>query len=185
MHFVQADEIIIPQSKSNVILLLLGALAFVGASLWIWFIADTQTRFNPLFVKGIAIVGVVFFALCAFYSCVKVFDGKPGLIIDKEGIVDNSSAVAAGRIPWIEISELRVAEIAGQRFVTILVSDPQRYVGRSGSLRRMLNAANLKMTGSPINISSNSLAIKFDELQQVLKEAFEKHSEAGRTRHCT
>jgi hypothetical protein len=178
-------EVVIPLSKGKVALLLLGAVAFVVGSIWIWSIADGQTRYNPLYMKAVAIAGVSFFGLCAMYGCVKVFDTRPGLIIDDQGVVDNSSAVAAGRILWNEVVALNVSEIAGQRFITIVVTDPQRFVERRNVLSRMLNAANTKMTGSPINISSNSLALKFDDVVQALTAAFDKHKDAGRTSRCT
>jgi len=175
-------EVVIPLSKGKVVLLILGALTFVAGSIWIWSIADGQTRYNPLYVKAVAIAGVSFFGLCAIYGCLKVFDTQSGLIIDDQGIVDNSSAVAAGRILWNEVVALNVSEIAGQRFITVVVADPQKFVGRGNFLSRMLNAANTNMTGSPINISSQSLALKFDELVQAMTSAFEKHKGTGRTK---
>jgi len=119
-------EVVIPLSKGKVVLLILGALTFVAGSIWIWSIADGQTRYNPLYVKAVAIAGVSFFGLCAIYGCLKVFDTQSGLIIDDQGIVDNSSAVAAGRILWNEVVALNVSEIAGQRFITVVVTDPQK-----------------------------------------------------------
>jgi len=175
-------EVVIPLSKGKLVLLLLGALTFVAGNIWIWSIADGQTRYNPLCMKAVAIGGVSFFGWCAIYGCLKVFDGQPGLIIDDQGIVDNSSAVAAGRILWNEVVALHVSNIAGLRFITVVVADPQKFAGRGNFLSRMLKAANKKMTGGPINISSYSLALKFDELVQVMTSAFEKHKGAGRTK---
>lgn len=181
-----ATEVVIPLSKGKIALHLLGAVAFVALSLWIWSTADAQTRYNPLSMKAAAIAGVSFFGLCAIYGCFKVFDTRPGLIIDEQGIVDNSSAVSAQvKILWNEVVALKVSEIAGQRFITVIVAEPQRFAGRGNFLRRMLNAANTKLTGSPINISSNSLGLKFDEIVNVLMAALEKHKGAGRTRRCT
>ena len=65
--------------------------------------------------------------------------------------------------------------------LTIEVVDPQKYVGRGGFVNRVLNAANARMTGSPINISPGSLRVKFDELLRVLTRAFERYGGAGRT----
>ncbi len=182
---VAPTELAIPLSKGKVILLLLAAVGLVAVGSWIWLIADSQTRHNPLFMKAVAIVGVSFFGFGALYLSLKVFDTRPGLIIDDQGIVDNSSAVAAGRVLWEEVVALRVAEIAGQRFVTIVVVDPQKFAGRGNFLSRMSNAASIKMTGSPINISSNALCLKFDELVHELTAAFERHQGAGRTSRCT
>src|SRR5580698_10622693 len=98
----------------------------MACSIWIWSIADSQTRYSPLYMMCVAMAGVSFSGLCGIYGCIKVFDGKPGLIIDHQGIVDNSSAVSAGRILWDEIVGFRVSEIAGQRFLTIGLTDPQK-----------------------------------------------------------
>src|SRR5262245_26681466 len=109
MDSTSPTEISIPMSKIKVALLFAGAVAFVGACVWLWSFADEQPRYNPLFVKAIAIVGVGFFGLCAIYGFLKFFDGEPGLIIDDQGIVDNPSAVAAGRIYWHEVIGLKVS----------------------------------------------------------------------------
>jgi hypothetical protein len=39
-------EVVVPLSKGKMALLLLGAVAFVVGSVWIWSIADAQTRYN-------------------------------------------------------------------------------------------------------------------------------------------
>lgn len=174
-------DVVIPLSKSKLALILLGALACVAGSIGIWSIADTQARYNPLFMKAIAVAGVLFSGGGAVYCCFKVFDTRPGLIIDSQGIVDNSSAVAAGRIFWHEIIGLKVSEIAGQRFISIEVVDPKRFIDGGSFFSRMVNAANTKMTGSPINISSISLRVEFDKLVHELTEAFAKYKGAGRT----
>ncbi len=96
------DQIVIPLSRTKIVLLFLGAVAFVLLSVWLWTIADHQTRHNPLYVKAVAIAGASFFGLCAGFAFIKLFDTKPGLIIDSDGIVDNSSGVSAGRVPWQE-----------------------------------------------------------------------------------
>jgi hypothetical protein len=172
-------EVVIPLSKTKVALLLLGALAFVGASVWIWSVADAQPLFNPLYARGVALAGASFFGLCFVYGCIKLFDRRPGLIIDAEGLVDNSSGLAVGRIPWADIIGIRITEISGQRLLTIEVVNPRKYVERGGIFTRMLNAANVKLTGSPINISSNSLRLKFDELVQILTGALETYKGDG------
>jgi hypothetical protein len=181
MNADSTAEVVIPLSKGKLVLLILACIAFVAGGIWIWSKADSQTRYNPLYMKGVAIACLSFFGICGIYGCIKVFDSSPGLIIDNQGIVDNSSAVSAGRVPWDEIIALRISEIAGQRFLTIEVTEPEKYIERCGVLLRMLNSANTKMMGSPINISSNSLKVNVDELVRLLTEAFDKHRADGRT----
>ena len=75
------SELVVPLSKVKIILLLIGAVAFGLGSVWVWSIADDQTRFNPLKIKAVAIANFSFCGLCAIYGCCKVFDTRPGLII--------------------------------------------------------------------------------------------------------
>jgi hypothetical protein len=167
--------IVVPLSKRKVALIFLGSLAFVAVSIWMWSNADDfQPRYPPLFVKGAALFAGVFFAFCAIYSCVKLFDQRPGLVVDGEGIIDNSSGVAAGRIGWDEIVGLQVFQISRQRFLTVLVSDPKKYASRGPFFTRMANAASMRMTGSPINISASTLSLNFDDLVEMLTATFEK-----------
>jgi len=171
----ETDEaIIVPLSKGKVALLFFGGLGFVAGSVWMWSSAEAQQRYPPLYVKGVALVAGTFFAVCAIYTCIKLPDQRPGLIVDGKGIIDNSSGVAAGRISWDEILGLQVYQIAGQRFLTILVSNPKKYASRGPFFLRMANAANLRMTGSPINISSSALRLNFDDLVEMLTATFEK-----------
>jgi hypothetical protein len=104
-----------------------------------------------------------------------LFDRKPGLIIDCQGLIDNFSAVAAGRIPWDEITGYRIASMHRQCMLVIDVTDPQKYEARGWRGRQWLNSLNTRIVGSPIVISANSLTIGFDKLEQVLAAAVAMH----------
>lgn len=171
----QIMERAVPLSKRKVALILLGAIAFSIIGSWLWYVADTQTRYPPMFLKVVSLANLCFFGLVGVYAFVKLLDNRPGLIVDAEGIVDNSSAIAAGRVRWEEIAGLSVNSIAGQSFVTIEVTDPSKYLERAGTFSRMMNVGNMKLVGSPINISSLALRIEFEELVRVLSDSLEKY----------
>jgi len=172
-------ERVIPLNRTKIVLLVVGAIAFVAAGLWIWSIADTRPE-DAVRMKATAVAAIGFFGLCAVYGSVKLFDRKPGLVIDAEGIIDNSSAVAVGRIAWSDVVAITVNAIERQRFLTVAVRDPQKYAARGGPLRRLLHAANLKRAGSPINISSTALRIGFDELECALSDALRASRDAAK-----
>lgn len=172
------SETIIPLSRGKIVGLTLGSVAFVAVSIWIWTIPVGEGPLTPPLRKIVSVLGIGFFGICAVYGFAKLFDKKPGLVIDREGIMDNSSGVAAGRILWSEIRGFQEHEIFGQRFLTIQVTDPERFLNQSGYLKTKLNSANLNLTGSPINISSNSLSIGFDELIDTLARALHSHNKA-------
>ena len=158
------EAISTPLSKGRIVLLIIGSFAFVALSAGLLLFSDQVPRMNSIFNKIVVAAGIPFFGLCGVFGVRKLFDDKPGLVIDSEGIVDNSSAVAAGRIPWEEITALRISEVSGQRFLTIMVISHEKYAQGKGRVRAWLNSVNTKMTGSPINISANSLNISLDAL---------------------
>jgi hypothetical protein len=166
------DETVIDLSKRKIVLLLLGASAFVAAGIWMISLGDasiqSQRRFNdPAYVHGLGLVSIVFFGICGLVALKKLFDKKPALVFNKAGIVDNASSVSAGFIPWSQVVGAEIFQIHKQKLLIIKVRDPQEYIARGGSLRRTLNKANYKMVGSPIFIPSNVLGINFSELTSL------------------
>lgn len=141
----------------------------------IWLIADSQTKYNPLYMRVVAIICASSFSLCGIYVFVKLFDTTPRLIIDSEGIIDNSSGFSAGRIPWREIQGISVTTMNSQKFLTFHVENSQKYIERGNWLKRELNAVNLRYFGSPIQISANSLRINFDELNKAVDEFHKRY----------
>ena len=172
------DQFVVPLSRVKISLILLGSAAFVTMSLWLWMNAGLIPRRNPLYVQGVAALGIAFFGLCGLYAFFKLFDMAPGLVIDSKGIIDNSSGVSAGRIPWSEIQGFHTTTVQRQRFLTIDVKDPDKYVQRAPFVKRQLVGVNAKYFGGPIQISANALKINFDELLKVANDFFEKYGRA-------
>lgn len=169
----------IPLSKKKMIFGLCGSLVFVAIG--IWFIAWPDSLKgslirNPtvLFIVGLACI--IFFGICAFFYAKMLSDVKPGLIIDAEGITDHSSGVAAGRIPWEDIGQIKTAKVFGQSFVMLIAKDPLKYIDREKSLiKKKTMQMNYKSYGSPLAISANSLKIGFDELHKIIQEKYSQH----------
>lgn len=121
---------------------------------------------------------MVFFGLCAVIAARKMFDKKPGLVLNSSGIIDNSSGVAAGFIPWNEILGAEIFEVFRQKTLIILVKNPEAYVERGNPLKRAANKANYKMCGSPIAITSNTLQMSFPELLSLFQQYHQKYGQA-------
>lgn len=167
------EERIIELSRAKLALMVVGSLLFVAAGVWFLLASDdsslvtTLDRFvPPAFVHGLGIVAMLFGAAGVAWGIAKSRDRKPGLVLNAEGMVDNSSAVAAGFIPWSEVTGVETFQISSQRMLVIRVADPAKYIERGGAVKRSLNRANASMCGSPIVISSNALRIPFDELRR-------------------
>lgn len=169
------DEKVIALSKNKIFLLILGSCAFVVLGIWLLSLDEvtihSQRRFgSPLLVHGVGIVSIVFFGVIGAFGVKKLFNNKPGLVLNSSGVIDNSSGVSAGLIPWSEILSAETYEIHKQKMLIIKVRNPQKYIEQGGALKRALNNANHKMCGSPIAITSNTLKVDFSELLSLFEE---------------
>ena len=168
MH--DTDRVVIALSKVKLSLVVVGALLFVAGGVWLLAIADTQTRYLPTYIKGVAILAIGFFGLCTLYGLRKLFDGSPGLILDREGIMDNSSGISVGRVAWREIRDIQVVSIHGQRLLALFVSDHQRYLGRGNLLSRLFRKMNYRWYGTPVFISAHGLKVPFKDLETQIRD---------------
>jgi len=173
------QKIEIPLSKKKMTLTLLGSIIFVG--LGTWFLINPPKINNPIFgnptvifIAGLA--SILFFGLVAVTVFRKLSDKTAGLIINRQGIIDNSSGVSAGLILWTDIEEIKIYQVASQKFMMFIVKNPQEYLDKTtGLLKRKGMEMNYRSYGSPISISANSLQTNFDELYNLLTEKLKKH----------
>lgn len=173
------EQVEIPLSKGKMIMLLIGSIAFVTIGLWL--VISPPTIQNGLFSNTALILisgsaSILFFGLCGLMFLKKLQDNKPGLIIDKTGITDNASGISAGHIPWSNIKEIKTLQIMNQKFLMILVSNPDTYINRqTNTIKRKAVEMNFKSYGSPISISANALKCNFDYLKNILQDQLDKN----------
>jgi hypothetical protein len=182
------DETIIELSKAKLNLAILGSCAFVAAGAWMLSFDAAEIRsgrsFNfffrePWVVYGFGLAAILFFGAAALYASVKLFDKRPGLILNSSGFVDNASGVAAGFIPWSEVVGAGIYEVQGQKMLIVGVRDPRKYIERGNALKRLLNKGSYKMTGSPVAVSSVALKIDFKELVSLFERYQRKYGVAA------
>lgn len=176
------EEKVIGISKVKTLLILLGALAFVILGAWFLTLdaqaVEAQRKFNsPILVYGIGCVAIAFFGACGIFAAKKLFDSSPGLVLNRQGLTDNSSAISVGFVPWSEVSRIEEHQIQKQKVISIFVDNPEKYMGAGNVLQRKARQANLKMCGTPISISSNALKIKYDDLYSAIEVYFRRYRE--------
>ena len=179
MSTVTADAAarVIPLSKAKLRFVLYASLVFVAAGLLFWLYPELFRKWPPEVVRVVGLVAAAGFAVCAAYAAVRQRDPGPGLVIDAVGIIDRSSGVAAGRIPWSDIKGFKVHQVQHQLFLAVEVHEPQKYLARASALMRPVVALNLKVFGSPIQISAATLDVEFEELVEAVTRA---HARARR-----
>jgi len=172
------NKIEIPLSKFKIILLLLGALAFLV--LGVQFILHPDewltSRFNnSVIIKILGIVTTIFSGMCAIFIGRKLFDKRIGLTIDDRGITDNTNATSVGLIEWKDIEGFKKVEIESTKIIILRIYNKKKYIERAkNKLAKHAMKANDKMYGSPISIIASSLKIKFKDLEQLLETEMAK-----------
>lgn len=166
----------IPLSKTKLLISVGSASLFVVLGFYIILKgAHSQEDFNPLLVQGIGFVSVVFFGAIAIFGSKKIFDRTPGLIVDNKGITDNSSGVCVGLIEWNDIAGVSTSAVMTTKFLLIHVHNPEKYLAKANKTKERVMKANMKMVGTPLSISSNTLQCDFTELTKLVTEAFEDY----------
>lgn len=173
-----SDNIEIPLSRTKLVLLLIGALLFFF--LGIWFIIDAEqfitNRFQyPQIIVIIGVIATIFFGLCLLFILKKLFDSKPGILIDQKGITDYSSATSIGVIEWTDIMEIRTVQIVSTKILILKTDKPDKYIEKAKNrLSKRAMQANYNMYGSPLTITSSALKIAHRDLEELILREFEK-----------
>lgn len=173
---IEEKQIVIKLSKQKLTLMFIGSLIFVGLGL-LFIIYPTKFKssifysYSIIFIVGL--LSILFFGSVVFFIFKKLNDKKPGLIITENGIIDNSSGVAAGQIFWNDVSAIKIVEIFNQKFLMFIVDNPDQYINRqTNPIKRKAMEVNFKHFGSPISISSNGLICNFQELKNIVEKSF-------------
>ena len=170
------EEVQIQLSKSKLTLMALGSLTFVTIGLYFVinpsrFISPIHRSVTYIFAGGLS--AIIIFSFVGVYIFKKLLDKKPGLIISNEGIIDNSSSLSAGFVPWSDIIKIKEMIIANQKFICLIVKNPSDYFDRQPNrIKRWLVEKNYKSFGAAIGISANGLKCNYDELKLLIQKKF-------------
>jgi len=88
----------------------------------------------------------------------------PALILDSGGLTDAASALAAGFLPWSRVTGIVVQRSRGQRYLSVMVSDPESVLAGAEPSSQAAMRANLAMLGSPVNIPLRPMTIGVADL---------------------
>lgn len=170
------QEVLIPLSKTKIVLLILGCILFVVTSIFLWTIAEEVQRFSPLFIRIVCVAGVLLFGVIGVYTFRKLFDNKPGMIINEQGITNNTNAFGTQYIAWENVTGIDVGKVQSTRFLLIYVNNPQEIIDQQKGFKRFATKQNMKWYNTPIAISSNTLKYNFDKLLETVSDFYAKRS---------
>ena len=163
-------------SKKKLVKSLLFSLILTATSGFLIFIsinalANGNGSVAKLFLAyTIGIIAVLAFGMAGLHTVSRFFNSKPGLIISETEIIDNSSGISLGRVPWSDIVDVTVTSTFGQKFISLYLRNPNEYIAKHKGLKKCFLIMNQKTFGTPMFISELDLNITFDELLQILAD---------------
>lgn len=169
---LKPEEHSIPLSTGSIAFLIYGSIAFVTLGFWMWSTAETQTKSSPEFARLMSLLTITIFGLSGLHGVRRCFDARGGLVINKSGIVDNSSAFSNGLIEWIDIEGFGMVPFRGIKMLLVFVSDPRKYLHRASILNRISMRWNNRKYGTPFCISTSMLTCSYSELRSLVDQGY-------------
>jgi len=176
------EKIEIPLSKNKLLLGIGGSLLFVILGIWLFLNAGNfhensfRSLSNPIVAKGIGVLSILFFGAIGIFGLKKLFDKKVGLTIDSKGITDNSNGSSVGLIEWNDITDIMTNQVMSTKFLLVIVKNPEKYIEKTNSrMKAKLMRSNMKMYGTPLSISPNTLKYDFEKLEQLILTEFKRN----------
>jgi hypothetical protein len=136
------------------------------------------THFGGRPAVGAVVVGL--FALSGVLTVRSALSRAPALVVDHTGITDRTSALAAGFVPWSEVTGLSTWSHEGQTVVVVGVADPEAVLARVGPVARRLMRVNTGLC--PVTLATTALPLSAGQLVEEMA-AFAPTAPPGRAAH--
>ena len=180
-----SDKIEIQLSKAKLFFGVSGSILFVILGICLFLNAgmlsgNSDSLFqNSMLRKVVGAITVLFFGATGLFGVSKLLTNNIGLAIGRDGIVDNSNGSSIGLVEWGDITEINTQQVMSTKFLLIHVVDPEKYISKAkNAMVSRLMKSNMKMYGTPISITSNTLKIDFSKLEELVRSEFTKYEGA-------
>ena len=122
----------------------------------------------PPLTEALGWCGLLFFGLAGGWILSRLFSHRISLILDREGLLDNSSAFPTGRIAWDQISRVGITEIRRQRFLGIDVRDRTVLPTSTSAFGRWIAKANADIAGYPVTVPTTAIDRRLEDLHDLI-----------------
>lgn len=144
------------------------------------FILLTHPRFRDGWSAQImGPISIVFFGIAFWFVLSRLLRPRPAVTLRVDGIVDDSSGLAAGFIPWTEIASVHVATINRQRLLCFVLHHPDGLLSQQGAVKRFFMQINMRLVRAPVTIAMDGLTMPGEQLLAEVQERISgKHGAA-------
>jgi hypothetical protein len=109
-------------------------------------------------------LGVGFFGICLGYYALRLVRPVPSLVISKESVFENASAVGVGMLRWSEIAEVKIYSFMKQRFLGVIPTNLDEVLQHQNTVKRWLMRVNRGLVEAPINVPESALPVTLEDI---------------------
>ena len=160
------DDLVIPGSRIKLVGQFVGGVVFAAGG---WYLMFGPAQSDP-FERFVGLVTLVFFGAIAVSILFHLAKGGPAIIINAQGIVDHSSGVSVGLIPWDHIRDVREYRVQDQVFLSITPKNLEALLKKQPRWKRAVMRANLSMGAGPVNVPQAALGVKVSDLVREIDQ---------------
>lgn len=172
------EPILLYTSRKKSFGILLLALLMTACAGFVFLKADDFSRYDPLVVRIVGAVGVLFFGFGVFVAIARSVKNRLFLVIDGAGIDVDPPHAPRGRIPWGEIDGFSTVSIHGTKIIVIHVKNPFYWIEHeANAVRRKMMEFNVNYCGSPFNIGAGVARMSHAELLNALNAGLLKYND--------
>jgi hypothetical protein len=164
-------KVVIGPSRWRSLFLTLAGLAFVGAGIFILLMPPRPGESRSLLVGWSCIL---FFGACALVGLWQLFDSRPRIILDDDGIFDRM--LGSGKIPWGRIQGAYIQSIHGTEFICLELLDADRHLQNLSAAKRALADLNRQLGFTPISLNLAGTNANAAELLEIILKAARLHN---------
>ena len=144
------EQVVVEKSAKKLTRTLAISTVFVGVGIFLIVNGLSKSDFISI---SIGVISIAFFGLGALFVIKQATDKRPGLILNREGIVDQSNLSVIGPIAWSDIEKLGEWSAYGQTCIVIFLKDNQKLLNQLSGYKLMFAKKNIEL-GCGLNCTS-------------------------------
>lgn len=160
----------------------IAAPAMIATSLYV-----TTIPFG-IITQVIGYVGAAFFGVCfiiGLYNYLRGTFRREALIITPSTFTVNTPSQGSYTLAWNDIKETHTVDVAAERFLAIMLHDPQSFIEQQGSsaIARRMMEADMACVGSPCTVAMSNIDAGDDDIELIIKQHIAQYGRSAATKN--
>lgn len=164
------NQVVIKKNIGKQLLLLSGSILFVIASVYMINDGFGSSGYSTQFRLVTGIIGILFFGITGLFILFSFVKLRPALIINNQGITNNSSAGSSYVISWDNIKSLSIITVSRKKLIAITLEDNQKVFEQVNFLTRSFMKLNDHFYGSPAFITTAMIKMDIETLLKLIRD---------------